>query len=66
MTDPYVMGPGPDYTPLSGPAVDHVDPEVQARIDAHGREAALAALAAAGIHKTDDGRWTVQTTEENP
>jgi hypothetical protein len=49
MTDPYALGPGPNYRPLTGDPADHVDPAVQAERNARGRELVNAAMDAAGI-----------------
>lgn len=58
---PYVMGPPPDYHPP--PIEDLIDPEIPARIAAHGRELVLAVLAEeCGIRKTDNG-WTTPNSE---
>lgn len=49
MTDPYVMGPPADYRPLPGPAVEHVDPKVQAEVNRRGMELVREVLAQTGV-----------------
>lgn len=58
---PFIRGPGPDYEPP--PIAELVDPEIPARIAAHGRDLVLAVLAAKGHHKTENG-WTRETPTE--
>lgn len=61
---PYVMGPGPDYTPP--PTADLVDPEVREQTHTTGRDLVLAVLDERGIRKTENG-WKTDdmTTERN-
>lgn len=61
MSDPYAMGPGPDYDPP--PTEDLVDPEVHRSAAEKGRARCLAVLAECGIRKRENGSWNDERKE---